>query len=301
MKESNHNNESFDLLFLFENLWSRKIFISSITIIFSLISVLWSLSLEDKYTSESLLVINEKSLMNTSSENQIGSGGGISALLGGSISQGVDKKSLAIETIKSRSFIESISQKKGIKEKVIASQSYVKDKDAIIFNDNIYDFRLKKWSNGIPNNSEFYTKFMSDFRISKEEGGFIKLSYTHISPTFAKEMIDIIISHLNEKFRNEDLNESQSALNYLSQKLAFTNQIEIKKSINNLIQENMKVNALANVSEYYLLKPIDPPFVPEHKSYPVRSFIVILMTFSGLIFAVIFVLVQQFFFEKESK
>ncbi len=87
---------------------------------------------------------------------------------------------------------------------------------------------------------------------------------------------------------------SSSSLDYLYTQLS-TNPInDIKKSINDLIKSNMEIKMLANIKEYYLIKPIDGPHIPLFKVSPTRSIICIGITIFGFLLSVIFVLMKAF-------
>ena len=227
-------------------LWKKKILIFFTTIFFVAFTVFWSLNLEDKYTSTTLLMVNETSSSKLSKpENQLG--GGIASLLGGGLTgSAVDQKTYAIETIKSRVFIESIADTAGVMEKVMAAKSYSKSSEEIHFNEDIFNVNDSKWIEGKPSNNDFYNSFLSDFRISRDETGFIKMTYIHQSPIFAKDMLNLIIEKLNRQIKLEDLNNAENAINYLVDILNSTQQMEIRQSVNNLIEiYNFNINMYA--------------------------------------------------------
>ena len=58
---------------------------------------------------------------------------------------------------------------------------------------------------------------------------------------------------------------------------------------------------LAKVRTYYILQPIDMPYIPREKSSPSRSRIVVVATIFGLLAGVIFVVGRHFFFNSEKK
>jgi LPS O-antigen subunit length determinant protein (WzzB/FepE family) len=52
---------------------------------------------------------------------------------------------------------------------------------------------------------------------------------------------------------------------------------------------------MASIHDDYVLIALDPPFVPEKKSGPIRSLIVILSTMVAGMLSVMFVLVRHYF------
>jgi LPS O-antigen subunit length determinant protein (WzzB/FepE family) len=55
---------------------------------------------------------------------------------------------------------------------------------------------------------------------------------------------------------------------------------------------------LANIRENYAIQPIDPPFTPDLKSSPVRSYIVVASTIIGFIVSLVILLTMHFGFNK---
>ena len=73
------------------------------------------------------------------------------------------------------------------------------------------------------------------------------------------------------------------ALEYYYKQLKETSQVEVRQSINTLIEMQLKKKMMANVKEDYLLEVLDKPFVPEEKSSPVRTLIVLYGILAGFI------------------
>ena len=65
--------------------------------------------------------------------------------------------------------------------------------------------------------------------------GFISITIEHISPLFAKELLELIIRESNELLRKKDMEESKQGLGYLTSELSKTPLVEIKESINDQI------------------------------------------------------------------
>ena len=68
-----------------------------------------------------------------------------------------------------------------------------------------------------PTALEFHEKMHSMFKFDKNnETGFIEISFTHISPLFAKNFLDLVIFELNELFKTNDKKRASSSLEYLN-------------------------------------------------------------------------------------
>ena len=68
----------------------------------------------------------------------------------------------------------------------------------------------------------------------------------------------------------------------------------MKDAINQLVLSKLETPMMMKISAEYILKIIEPPFVPEKKSQPKRSFIVILGTLMGGMLATLWVLIRRY-------
>lgn len=284
---NNRNSEAINIYDYLNMLWKSKLTIILITTLFGSFSILWSLSLQDKYTSSTLLMVNQKSHSNAEQANsQLA---GIASLVGagGNSGSSINKKNYASELIKSKAFMKHISKIDNIKSIVLASNGYEIETSTLTFNEDIFDINTELWKINEPSDEDFYNSVMTDLRITQESSGFTKLSYSHISPFFAKKFLDIILTELNEKVRQDDLNDASNSLDYLTRMFEVTKQKEIRAVITGLVEENLRVTMLANADKFFVLKPLDPAFIPESKSSPARTFIVLLGLICGFISSVI--------------
>ena len=115
----------------------------------------------------------------------------------------------------------------------------------------------------------------------------------HISPIFAKDFLALIIKEANALNRSIDIDSSSRALSYLKTELSQTSLVEIKKSINQLIEAQLETRMIASIHDEYILIALEPPFIPEEKSRPGRAVIVIIATFLGGILSMSMVLLQH--------
>ena len=122
---------------------------------------------------------------------------------------------------------------------------------------------------------------------------FITISITHVSPVFAKEFLSLIINELNRLERETDLLKINKKMIYLEEQL---NKFEIKAiqdSIFNIMETQLEKKMLTDISEEYFIEILDSPFIPEEKSSPQRSLIVILGSILGFIFSVTFIFLRN--------
>ena len=124
---------------------------------------------------------------------------------------------------------------------------------------------------------------------------FIYIDFTHESPIFADEFLNLIIQEINSQIRSQDLKESEESLEYLYQLLDKTSDNDLRNLVFNLIETQLKTQMLANIQEDYLFKKIDSPFLPEKISSPNRPLIILIGCFFGLLLSILYILMNEIF------
>jgi uncharacterized protein involved in exopolysaccharide biosynthesis len=294
----NKIEKEIDLIKLFSLLWDKKYLIGSITFIFTFFSILYALWLPNIYSSKSVLhpVIDDATEVNALS-SMASKYGGLAAATGISLPQnvGVSKTAVMIATINSREFFSHLLTFDNIKLILFATKAYNPETKAIEYDPKIYNPETKNWIEGEPTDLEVYKMYGKILSLNEDKvSGLITISIDHQSPIFAKDFLELIIYEINDIMRNRDIVESTESLEFLTSQLSKTPQSDIKFSINQLIETQLKKQMLTKVRKYYILNPIDAPFIPEEKSEPKRSEIVILFTILGLIFSIIIVMYRNY-------
>lgn len=308
--EQNNLNEfnTDDEINIFEiasAVWSDKFLIGVIVIIFAIGSVIYSLSLPNVFTSTSLLIPAEEQASTPSMNSQVGGFAQMAGIDLGS-SGGQDKATLAIAMLESRDFLKHILTFDGVTESLMAAESYNEQSKTLKFNKNDFNVKTKTWirepglyKTVIPSNLEVYEAYRETLSASiDKKTGFISISSTHISPQFAYNFLELVIQEVNSLSRVRDLEESEEALKFLKIQLSETQNVDIGRSINQLIESQLKTQMLANVRPDYLLQILDQPYIPILKSSPQRSLICIFGTLLGFFLGMVIVLSKYFFYEK---
>jgi len=305
--KENISSDGVNLTEIFYVLSGKKKLIISITLIFAVLSVLISLSLTNYYKSEALLTIAGQS----NSSNALSGLGGIASvasMAGINLpSSNSNRSVIAIKTIESRAFLKHLISFEGVLPSIMASKSYDHNSNKILFDPDIYLADTKEWVRepkddklSIPSYLEAYDVYLKRVSISEDKlNNLISISVEHISPIFAKELLELIISQANELIRSKDLRESSDAIAFLNNEIPSASLITMKDAINKLVQSQLEKQMLSRVNTEYVLKVIEPPFIPENKSRPSRAIICILGTFFGAIIAIISILMRQYFFREQ--
>ena len=188
MKEAeqmNPNNtypdDEIDLRELLQVLWEGKKLIFLITVIVAIISVIYSLSLNNYYQSTSIMSVRG----NTQNQGIFSQYNGAAAMLGVNLSSSGDNKAMeVIELIQSRKFVKHLLKFENILPSIMAAKSYDTDSKELLF-DSMYDPETKIWEKK-PSYLAAHTQYMGGLlSISQDKmTGFILVNIEHISPIF---------------------------------------------------------------------------------------------------------------------
>ena len=94
------------------------------------------------------------------------------------------------------------------------------------------------------------------------------------------------------------MKEADLSIQFLSLEAKKTNSETLRSLFYALIKSNTEKKMLAYSRPDYVFRVIDPPIIPEKKSYPSRSLIIIVGAFIGLFLSISYVLVRAFILKK---
>ena len=270
---------------------AQKKFIFIFTALFACSSIYFSLTVSENWSSSALLT--PASSVGMSGGGSSGASG-LGALAGISISPkgGATPSSKASATIRSRDFLKHLLGLDGVLKNLMAFESYDKSSQKSNYNKSLYDVEKEIWIDGMkPTFQEAFSVYQSSLSVRIEKAtGFLTIGMSHGSPIFAKEFLDLIIQEVNNISRIRDLNDSEESLTYLYGQLSSIQQSEVKVSVSQIIESQLKKQMMASIKKNYILEPIDSAFIPELRSYPQRSKMVITWTIIGFILSIIIVI-----------
>ena len=291
-------DDEIDLRELFNVIWEGKKLIILITSVVAICSIVYSLMLPNYYSSESVLIARDS--QNSGSLSQYS---GLASLAGVSLpSSGATPVSEVMEIIRSREFVKHLITFENVLPSIMAAKSYDAASQELYFDPEIYDAKTKTWIRETSKNKgtkpsylQAHKAYLAMLSISQDKKtGLVSIKIEHISPIFAKDFLALVIKQANTLNREIDIDSSSKALSYLKIELSQTSLVEIKKSINQLIEAQLETRMVASIYDEYSLISLEPPFIPEEKSRPGRSFMVILGTMLGGILSVIIVLIRHY-------
>ena len=288
---------------LFSTLWLNKKFILILTGIFAVLSVIYSLSLTNLYTSQALLVPTS---LNSDSTSQYSS---LASVAGVKLDDSSPDVTLAIAFINSKKIIRQLIKHESFLPDLMAAKKWHIKSNSIIYDDDLYDKKNKKWVREfdfpfqqVPSEQEAFALFSEQINISEDKKNrLVTLSVDHISPSVAQQWAEWIIDEANTMVANLRIEEAESSINYLNEQIKLTPYAELRTMFFSLIQENTQNMMLAKVSKQYALTIIDPPLIPEEKSSPKRVLICILGALFGGMLSLVIILARKSVFSKDDE
>ena len=281
-KQDFNEIEIYQLIDFFKNGW--KLLLTSI-VLATIISSIYALSLDNIYRSKSTLMI-------TGMEQSFSSSGlsRITETFGFQVNSSDSKTTLVISTLSSRGFFKTILDDYKFLPQIAASSGFDISSNQLILDDSEYDEQTQSWRpNKKPSFERAYRIFSKNLNVT-EDNGLITISYDHLSPVFAQEIILAIVEQINEIMRTRDLIESQNSINFLKSKIQNEQILDIRSSLNQIMLNELKKEIFANIKKDFILEYVDRPYIPETKYSPQRSLIVLVTAFMSVIFAFMYII-----------
>tara|TARA_Y100000992_G_scaffold99109_1_gene64134 strand:+ start:765 stop:1679 length:915 start_codon:yes stop_codon:yes gene_type:complete len=297
MNNNEQLDDEIDIKSIFKIILNGKRLIIASTVLFSIITVIYSLTLPNIYQSTALLSpVGEKSSSSGSFDNI----GGLASLAGVSISSSSDGNSTkAITKITTLSFFEENILPNIFLPDLMAVKKWDEESNSIIYNAN-YNFQTAKWAE-IPHPQESYKDFKDLLQVSQDyDTKFLTISIKHQSPHIAKEWVEIVVNQINDSFRAKDRREAESAMKFLNSQMALTSYTEIKQVVAQILKQKIQQLTLIEANDYYVFSYLDQPAVPRKKAEPSRFSICILGAILGFMLGILIVLIRSYFKEYQS-
>lgn len=270
--------DEIDVRVLFALFWNQKIAIVLSAFIFTLLFSLYSLTINNQYTSHVLLAPSNNDISSESSTRS-----GFAGLLQ---AQTTSPNTLeAIETLPSFKFFKNSILNNINLENLMALSDWDPVSNEISYNEDIFNKSKNVWIEGTPSLQKAHKKFITQHMSidQDEKTGFIDIYIVHESPYIAKKWLDIIVININSVFRDDHKKTTTESINFLNKQIANTNFAEVKQALSSILKQEAEKLMLIESSDSYIFKTIDPPYVPETRSSPNRTLIALL----GLIFGFI--------------
>jgi LPS O-antigen subunit length determinant protein (WzzB/FepE family) len=296
MNKSNMKEDILDLQEIYQAFLDKIFIIIFFVFLSAVSSVFYSLSLPNIYKSQAILAPASSQDGISSALSSINS---LSRLAGVDLAdQDVSKIDETLQRISSFEFFRDKVLLEIYLPDLLAYDAWDSQNKLNKYNQNIYNTIINKWVRDVnypytnpPSAQESFKEFKKIVTIKQDkDSGFITISIEHQSPLIAKEWVSLLISSINEEFRDVEKKEAMLAIDYLYNQIALTNLSDIKQVFSELVKNETQKLILIESRKDYVLKYIDPPYAPEIKSSPNRPIICILGTLMGFLLSISFVL-----------
>lgn len=278
---SNNHNE-FNLADIWQVLWHAKWLLVAVTLCTAIASALYVRQLPNIYEGKAVLAIVSKG-GSGSLARLSGQLGGIASLAGINLSDnGADQSKLALEIAKSRDFASKMINEQNMLLPLMAAEGWDAKTDALIYDPSIY--ANGQWLRDVkypftpePSMQEAIKAFNEAFHLHhSKDAGTVTITFSHYSAVLAAKWANTFAHMLDTQMKQRDMHEAQHSLEYLQRQLETTELEALRLALYQLIEEQSKTLMLAEVSEEYVFKLIDPAVQEQLPASPKRAFIVVL-------------------------
>lgn len=276
-------------------IWRMKWLIIAITIAFTAAATFYAINQPNIYKADGIFIPAQEQ-----------SGGGLSQLAGqfGGLANmaginigggGGDETAIAVELLKSRSFLQQFIIKRNIIPQLLAAEKWDEQSNKLIYNPELYDDKTNKWVRVVPAGQKVeptawdaYYKLLNLISISYlKKKGLVKISVSYLSPELSALWLTWLVEDLNHYWREKDKKQAVESVEYLQKQIRQTNISEMHSIFYNIIADQTQKILLTEVRKEYLFKTLAPIVVPEQKFGPSRALLCIVGMFMGGLIALL--------------
>jgi len=279
----------FSINSLFLLLWESKALISISAVILIAISAFSLRFLDETWTARAVL-------MPTAANAATGGAAGNSlvSLVGVSLGgkAGVSGAQVAQEVLKTRDFFKIIYNNDEHLIKLSAVNGYENGEN--LFNNEIYDSSKQLWIKK-PTFEQAFSHYRRGIIIDYkwELGGFINASFTHSSPSVARDILSFAIDALNDSQRDKEIAKSSANLEFLQEEISKVVNADLKRAAAGLMQNELKSIMFAKTRKDFIIEPLDSVYQPTSRTSPRPLIFIALCSFIGLALICLLLMVRK--------
>jgi uncharacterized protein involved in exopolysaccharide biosynthesis len=263
----------------------------------AIIALVWAIQQPNIYKAETVLmpVTSDKGGLGSLAGNL----GGLASMAGiGLPDSGNDNTKLAMQLVQSRAFIGEFIEENNILVPLMAAEGWNLESDTLIYNEKLYDTSSDTWLRQVkaplkpkPSLLEAHEAFMKILDVEeKPKAKFVKISLEFYSPKIAADWLGKLVTKLNNKIREMDIEEADKSILYLEKLTEESHISGLQAVFSSLLEEQIKSKMLAKVRHDYVFKVVDPAIAPDKKAKPQRALIIIIAGFLGGVLGLVIVL-----------
>jgi uncharacterized protein involved in exopolysaccharide biosynthesis len=305
----NFEDDEIDLRELWHAIWSRKWSIALISFVVMLAALIYALNAKNYYKAQVVLAPVQSEGKAAGLASQFG---GLASLAGINLGGGgASDTGTAIAILQSRQFGERFIRENNLKPYLFPDswdqekQGWIEPSPGLVASiktaiapssekSNQVTYQREPLELGEPSLWDSYKVFNSILSVSTaKDSGFVTVSVEFTDPVLAAKWTEQMVKDINKLMKAQALQEAQRSNEYLEQQLRKTSLAEVKQSIYQMMEANIKTMMLANTSDDVVFKTIDPAVVPEEKSKPKRALIMAVAMVLGLMLGVFWALIRN--------
>lgn len=302
-------DDEIDLRELWFAIWTRKFQIAAITFVVMSLALIYALK-QDNYYKAQVVLTPAQSEGKPGIASQFG---GLSSLAGINLGGGGGGNTqTALAILQSRQFGERFITENNLKPLLFPdnwdneTQTWIVEEPGMLASiksailpagEDQSDKKLyqrEQLEPGEPSLWNSYKAFSSLLSVSTaKDSGLITLSIEFTDPVLAAKWSMQLVKEINLLMKQQQLEEAEKSNAYLAEQLKKTSIADVRQSIYQIMQSNIKTLTLANISDDVAFKVIDPAVVPEEKSKPKRALIMAVAMVLGLMLGVFWALIRN--------
>jgi uncharacterized protein involved in exopolysaccharide biosynthesis len=247
----------------------RKSLILICGFIFSALLATYSLVATEWYTAKVILSPTQK-LPVSSVLSQLSSLGGVSTLLGGT-----QDSSSSVAYLESDALAKDLIERLDILDVLSAPTSRA---------GRLIHGLGRFGSDDPPDMRDAVMLFQQSIRSVEYDKttGLVVLRISWTDPNAAAEWANALVAIVNSSLRTDAIRHSQRNVEYLKNRLGTEANVAVQQSIAQVIEGEIKAGMIAESTEHFAFRVVDPAVAPKYRSSPVRSLLVALGAIFGL-------------------
>lgn len=283
--------DEIDLKELFNTILKYKYKILLFTMLVTLGTLVYVLSLPNSYKTEIILAPQV--------DNKSASSGlaGLASLAGVNLSSGGTSKDPFVmmqTTLKDYEFNKMVIEKYNLSQRVEEPQN-------LVFAMGFSGFYISPKKNETDSLDEkvYKTNELLEKKITistEKTSGLITLSVENVDRFFAKELADIYLKEMIEKIKFQDMKEIDKQIEYYTKELSSTYDVSLKEQLSKSLSSLMQQRVFSLANDYYFVSKVTDSRVAyiKEKTNPKRALILVVSAVTSLILGVFMAFFLEF-------
>lgn len=284
-----HSEESSDLWLFISEMAERRWWLCASVIISTTLFVVAGFIIQPVYRAVTVLIpaSAERNSVSGALNSVIGQFGGLASFAGIGGNSGDVATDEALAVLRSRQFTENFIHDMNIMPELYSGR---------------WDATKGAWrAEGAPSPARAFKYFSKIRTISQDKKtGLVTIQIEWKDRNRAAEWVNEIAKRINAEMRERAIEKADAALHFLQKELLSTSTVEVRDSINRLIEAQIKQRMLANVTDEYAFRVVDKAMAPDSDDpiRPQKLLLFMLGPLVGLSFGIVGVLAANLFFTR---